>query len=113
MLPGEENVCFWELQSTWFQQFSLVCGGGVAWMVPCLTSCPEIAWGLSASESVQVVPGTGAASTAGHCQLTEGPSLLFTYKYTRGKFPRPLGGYMALTKWHFDELSINELEMFR
>lgn len=81
----------------WVQQFSLVCGGEVAWMIPRLTSCPEMAQVLSASKPAQLVPGGGGwrmvgGSTTGYSHLTEGPSLLLTYKYTRGKFPRPFRG---------------------
>lgn len=55
-----ENVCIWELRSpVWVQQFSLVCGGKVAWMVTSLT-CFEMAWGLSASRSAQEARGGGA-----------------------------------------------------
>lgn len=43
----------------WVQQFSLVCGGEVAWMIPRLTSCPEMAQVLSASKPAQLVPSGG------------------------------------------------------
>lgn len=56
-----QNVCLWELRSpAGVQHFSPVCGGELAKMEPSLTSCPEMAWGWSASNKpAQAAPGGG------------------------------------------------------